>query len=672
MMLYIQIVIFLFSHAYAKEKAPENTTSPMIGMGVYGGYYNFPGGGYNYYNKSSVSEGSDAYYPMYGMGVDQNQKDKSTLGQTSTLLATIIDKIPDKNLQNGLREYVKIVNPKAYHGDSVGGSNSGLVQYFSKRFQENACVRDAAKNFYADVATKMKKMNLCDQSRNESSAEISKLESQLAKETDSKIKSDIKMQLKYLSKENKPEPVNETYGCYSNRPSLLDRVGVGEKSYLDEGWLMRLALKHSNGNPEAALELIGMCGHDDVSQGHYTYFDDSDAAKSELSAQTSKLKGQKKNADEELKESFKKFNTDQESVYLKSMNASMITKQLEFNKMQTGLDRQMNCPPQNSDFYLSGSMSSTADISSSLKQKITDIQGKGNSGKEISIPSKHYHVYASAFLGCKMVRNGMTQEQAVVVQKQAARLYRGIRMCQAANESNSDSSKEFFKKELGVDFNETAQIENKVLSILNEKNSGKFECKSKKKITYGMGMMVPGGSQKITASQTEDDSIDTSKCKILKYFGISKLTQDESSVAKSKILNSLQRDDVAVLYRNWYFGGSKILGKDIPCTDLRYKGPTDLMKPNESILGKVFKPSGWSTERYEAASKRLATWDVDFEWTIAQHEAGSKYGAQICDPKNNQQRPYPFDDKSCLSPVKANPLSGFPGYGGPAPTTSVK
>jgi hypothetical protein len=64
-----------------------------------------------------------------------------------------------------------------------------------------------------------------------------------------------------------------------------------------------------------------------------------------------------------------------------------------------------------------------------------------------------------------MVTNGLTPDQAVTVQKQAARLYRGLRMCEAAKTELATRSKLSLD---GVDIEDSKKVEEK-----NSKNLAK-------------------------------------------------------------------------------------------------------------------------------------------------------------------------------------------------------
>ncbi len=569
-------------------------------------------------------EPPEGYYPIYGMAHDSspsntkdNEKKNGTLNHSNSLLQKIISKLPDKNLQNGLNEYLKVVKPEAYQTDDVGGANEGISKYFEDKFNQNKCFQDAAVNFYTDVATTLKKHNKCES------------QNQQKNENSEKCLTCVSLPPKFET---------SSYGCTAKRPSLNDQVGRGSMSYLDEGWIMRLALKHSKGNPEAALDLIGMCGHDDTEQGEFMYFDSSEKALTKNYEQVESLKQHKKMLDTELKKAFKTFDTDQNMTYHLSQQAAFTAQQITSISGSPGRNETLSCPPQASDYYAPGSLSHAADIPSHLKEKIKTVQGNGD--KSTFLPAKHYHVYGSALLGCKMAQNGIKPEHAVTIQKNAARFYRGLRMCNSSKDDLKFRDK--VKKFLQVtDFENTNEIETKLLQTWEEFNNGELNC-----ISTPHFMLLKTTKKK--KSDQDKDSTAQIKCEILESIGIYELDKSEKSVVIKKISNALGRMDAAKLYDEWYIGGESVAGINTPCTDHRNKGPSDLMNPNEGFMGKLFKPNGWTKERYEVATKRLATWDVDFEWTVAQHEAGSQYGAKLCSESKNKKNP--FADASCTEP----------------------
>jgi hypothetical protein len=178
-------------------------------------------------------------------------------------------------------------------------------------------------------------------------------------------------------------------------------------------------------------------------------------------------------------------------------------------------------------------------------------------------------------------------------------------------------------------------LKKKILKIWQRKNDKKFSC-----------------------LRFENEQEHLEYCDLLYGLGIAELEPSEIDIVKKKIATAWASKDAALLYDKWYFGGGSILGKQIPCTDIKgLRGPTDLMNPTQSFMGRMSKPSGWSDERYKAATQKLATWDMDFEWTIAQHEAGSRAGANMC--KNNAKKnPFSDERRECLK-------TAFPDYSAP-------
>lgn len=639
-------------HAAGKSEDPKSSQT-FVGLGTFG----YPGE--VSCTDCKVNPPPEGYFPKHGMfaeivEVDTDADDddipikpnkkkssqKSSLSQADSLLSTLVDNIPDKSLQSGLKEYLKVVNPKSYRQEgSVGSSNAGIVEYFQSKFSENQCFQNGAADFYRDVETTLKKTQFkCEPKPSKSSA---------GPEPSAFCSGVPGMEC--------PKPTMEVVKpglrCFKNRPSINDRVGQGSKSHLDEGWLMRLAMKHAKGSPEAALEIIGMCGHDDTSQGKFSYYDRSEAARAKNLEQVAKFKEQKKALDDQLKKAFQNYDVDQKAVFNLSKMASFAANQIVKLSNAEGRKEQVSCPPTNSDFYVPGSISGDADISSALKEKIRTIQGDGKKDASF-IPAKHYHVYGSALLGCKMAQNGVKPEQATMIQKQAARFYRGLRMCNSSRDQlrTRDQLKAYLQVK---NVEDSREIEAKLLQIWEQKNKGEFKCEGMFGGFFGMmghymmvAPMMGAQEKKPEKDSSRTDRKTAEKCTMLMTFGVADLEANERAVVLKKASVALGRLDAAKLYDSWYLGGGSIAGFKIPCTDHRNKGPSDLMKPNESFMGKLFKPSGWSDERYNAASKRLATWEVDFEWTIAQHEAGSKYGAKICSEAKNKKNP--FEEPACL------------------------
>lgn len=249
----------------------------------------------------------------------------SSMGQS---VAAAIDRLPEGASKQGLIRYLQIVSPQAYKNDRlVGTGNQGIQDFLAYHFETNDCYAEAAFRFYRDI----KQMN-----------------------------------------------------TLSERPHLNDVSGEGGFQKKKKGWLWELALRHTQGNKNKAMALIGLCGHDDINQG--TFHNDRVEAKLRAEGWD----------DEDL------FTFDEH------------------------LDEYKLCPLRESDFYLPQSLGSGVDISNSLKSQIALTQAEGRA--EI-LPAKYYHVLGAAFLTCQMVEAGLRPSLASSLQELAARAYRGIRLC---------------------------------------------------------------------------------------------------------------------------------------------------------------------------------------------------------------------------------------------------
>ena len=147
-------------------------------------------------------------------------------------------------------------------------------------------------------------------------------------------------------------------------PSLAQASGQGAFSELAPGWLWTLAMKHSGQNPVTAIEVIGICGHDDV---HYSPLTNG--------------KG----------------------------------------------DSNFSCPMRGVTlFYTAQSLGTSVDLDQKTKNEIAVIQaptmGIG------ALPSKSYHIYGGALFSCLMKTQGLPDNEIRAANSLIAKLYRGIDM----------------------------------------------------------------------------------------------------------------------------------------------------------------------------------------------------------------------------------------------------
>lgn len=479
-------------------------------------------------------------------------------------LKEAIKYLPAKTQRN-FETYLRIVKPELYDtrsGSSIAEGNAGLSGYLSKKFHQpaNACYREAAVNFYHEI-----------------------------------------------------ERVEAQNQSPKQRPQLMSKTQQAPYEDFENGWLWKLALKHSNNNPNGAMLLIGLCGHDDVSQGHFNYLEKSPQIIEALKIENESLKRDIAEKSRMLQELVRDSESNQELITIANATIRDINTQILRNEaliQSGGAPRVLMCPDSQSAFYLPGGLGAHVDIPTELREKIRQIQGSGKANPAIA--AKHYHVFGAALITCQMIEQGVDAENATSIQTQAARLYRGIRMCETSAEllQHRESLIRAFNNENDISFfsfNADKKYEEALRSLIQEFDQNRDMC--------------------IQSRISQYPQFKAAFCRAFEHIPYQASAQKGSIQKKLEFLS--MRMDTAYLYRRWYLGGGEIFGKQVPCTDMRLGGPLDLMKP-ESFTGKLDKPLGWSTTRYNQATRHLATWDVDFEWTIAQHQVGASFAAKNC------------------------------------------
>lgn len=583
-----------FSQVPPNEMLPSVATYPMTSGPM-------PGTGSGYMLPGAMKDCPTCgmyYQGAMGNYGGINKKTNSVVNSTGEFIKDILNMFPESNIKNGLKEYLEILGHEKYYSDeTVKGSNTGISSYLSSRFSDpmNSCVRDAALSFYEDIAKVLKKRF-----------------SQNCNTTNGLFHTTI----------NGLFPTTPDYGCIQERAKLLDVAGKESYKKLQPGWLWKLALKHANGDPNSAMFLIGICGHDDTAQGSFSYLDKSSKALEEIQNQKNSAIENKKQIDLQIKELSANYDENHEKIYNLAINANALNQQIKTYSTQSSLTKFMSCPPQKSGFYAPQSLDSKADISQEVKNEIQNIQGK--IGGAENIPAKYYHVYGSAFMACQLIQNGMAPSMANLVQQQAARIYRGIRMCQSVDEIQKQH-----------------QIQTKILEPLFKKYNIKNETE------LAIHTIKAFKQKKITCKYFENIEL-PQECTFLGGIGYSphQFESNQFDVSESEIREKMEARknnlDAAELYRKWYFGGITVMGKKMPCSDIRVLGPSDLLKPTEGFFklqNNSYKPEGWTDSQYKMATQKLATWDVDFKWTISQHAAGAEFAGKVCKKRGSDEKP---------------------------------
>lgn len=84
--------------------------------------------------------------------------------------------------------------------------------------------------------------------------------------------------------------------------------------------------------------------------------------------------------------------------------------------------------------------------------------------------------------------------------------------------------------------------------------------------------------------------------------------------------------DAYELLERWGYGG-ELFGVRVPITESRV-----------FFFRRRSKPEEWSQTRFEAAKRRLETFLIDWEWTVAQHDAGARFAAKVCRDEGSSSR----------------------------------
>lgn len=248
-------------------------------------------------------------------------------------LRRAIDKLPEGANKRGLIRYLQVISPESYRRDGdVAMANAGIRGYLEKQFSENDCFAETAFKFYREIRSADRE---------------------------------------------------------GERPHLSDKAGDGRFKHKPAGWLWEKALSFSGRNPNKAMMLIGLCGHDDINQGDF------------------------RNQRVEDKLLARGWSDDDLFIWDELTDGNHL------------------CPLKTSDFYLPQSLGRGVDISSSLIERIARLQAEGRGDL---LPAKHYHVLGAAFLTCQMIEAGMNSTLASRLQVLAARAYRGIRLCEKTHD----------------------------------------------------------------------------------------------------------------------------------------------------------------------------------------------------------------------------------------------
>ena len=544
----------------------------------------------------------------------------------------LIANIPNSQLRTGLEKYLEIINAEAYKTDSdVGGSNRGLGQYHQATLASNPCFATLAENFYSEVLD-------------------------MTVDTPS------------------DHPLN-------GRPTLGEESGSGRFEDLEPGWLMEKALEATNGDANLAIEMIGLCGHDDVSQ--YGSSLDNFSYPSRLNEEGSNLDLIKQTLAFQINRELQNlqlirdtFSPTAATTRAIALKEELIAKLREFEagvsngsiQIEPSARRNIRCPRNNSPFYVAKALGEEVDLSEEQKRRVEVIQaptkGRGY------LPAKNYHFMGAAYMACKLVQEGVSPGTAILVQKTAAWAYRTIRMNTKIRTDLEviDELDEMYETFV-ENFHQTHFIIEKTRRGDRRKRMTPptFDQWMYKQVVSqrerALGLLFDNQSPTEESLETEStESADSSDMiPILENFpegirGLPRIGLELKDIAEWRV-----QFDAAKILDGMSIGGGSVAGYEIPHTNLgliinylndpisRKVTMVDLENdPNRTTPIKPRRsrgyPHNWSKDRYQKAHDKALTYLIDWEWTGNQHEIGADFGANQCTRQEPDAKP---DDLAC-------------------------
>ena len=424
--------------------------------------------------------------------------------------------------------------------------------------------------------------------------------------------------------------------------SLQEKLGAGRFKPFPPGWAWQEALSFTNGDKNAALFLLGMCAYEEEPTYNFRLSGKQKVALARIDLQKlqKELKEEKASLAslEEIKTARSTSVIESQKNTIRIIQEQIQKKTLSIDNPNQPEDRYIRCPDNMSAFTAPQSLGGKIDIPDELKSKVTSLQRPQGRNLD-SLKAKYYHVIGSAFMGCQLKKCGLPKVAIKAWEREAGGMYRAIRLCSAVK-TNLKTAQELGKK-IGRDIfdpNFRESVKSYLEEIAQKLIVEGREYKKARTALFSQGFRGEDLKKRLPRERCLEDVYLNEKDPLLSYLcnATYKLREGEEDAGrKEQALDKLlQEYDASLMFQKWYLGGEKILGYDLPCTGIKIKGPTQLDGKNTDC-----KMKGWSAERCSTALAKLGTWDVDFEWTRAQHEVGAAFGAEQCEEQEADEKP---------------------------------
>ncbi len=355
-----------------------------------------------------------------------------------------------------------------------------------------------------------------------------------------------------------------------------ESAGSNEFKGVAPGWFWEKALTVANGDTNLAIQLMGICTHDDWG---------GSGANDIEEVNDPNLNRRKIMAIEKIDREDPRilYSTKPDRSAKQTLDSKMNELKNRGNSFKI-IRTTFSCDAQTTYGYrlylLPGSIGNKFDIDNSLKEKIANFQSP-TLGKE-GVRSKYYHVYGALQSACILVRGGYPHFMVKQIAKRVARAYRANGICPDINRySNTFSS-----------LNEKNLLDrNKLIKILDSEKDRK-----------SFFSLIP--ESKIVEFYQVKDSSRLADI-ILNYARAGQILK------KGMKLDLIDCDKFQILGRVGPLLESMSKATDPYISWCRLAGVTDKIA-------------------CDGALKVIKTWAVDFEWTEKQHELGATMATELC------------------------------------------
>jgi hypothetical protein len=326
-------------------------------------------------------------------------------------------------------------------------------------------------------------------------------------------------------------------------------------------------MQFADQDPNLAMHLIGVCGHDDAVSIDVGLADYNDP----------KVSDRKKATFNEMMKAYQK---------LKSSN-QVLMPESEFQEMVRSFLYKPSCPMQISVMFQPKALSEAADIPSKLKSEIASVQAPklGMS----ALPAKSYHVIGGALSTCILYQRGVPSIVASAIHERAVNAYRSSTICRIIM-----SEAEKGKSQL-----ETPEISTEAIKdfVKNVKKLPSF-CESSSRQVEPLCVVYNSNSRYRNIELSEGD--------LVQRLGTALIRVDAAMlVTKAREFPALEN-----------------------CSKIDVRSNLEsILKSVQSAKC----PSSWSNQRCNSAKQIARTWKTDFEWTRAQHMAGERFARNNCE-----------------------------------------